>query len=81
MYVTVVPVSNPNYYCSPKANTTDVVLILKRMVQLLSGFGLSMNGHHTYCGDYIYSGHTVCLVMAYLVVRECKFYELLLKQY
>ncbi|KAG7167892.1 Phosphatidylcholine:ceramide cholinephosphotransferase 2-like [Homarus americanus] len=70
MYVTVLPVANPNYYCSPKANYTSPVLVAKRVIQLLSGFGLSINGQHTFCGDYIYSGHTVCLVLAYLVVRE-----------
>nr|XP_053628130.1 phosphatidylcholine:ceramide cholinephosphotransferase 1-like [Cherax quadricarinatus] len=72
MYVTVLPVANPNYYCSPKANYTGPLLVAKRVIQLLSGFGLSINGQHTFCGDYIYSGHTVCLVLAYLVVRECK---------
>lgn len=70
MYVTVLPVADPNYYCSEKANNTNSVLVLKRMVRLLSGFGLSINGQHTFCGDYIYSGHTVCLVMAYLIIRE-----------
>ncbi|XP_066970890.1 phosphatidylcholine:ceramide cholinephosphotransferase 2-like isoform X3 [Macrobrachium rosenbergii] len=70
MYVTVLPVANPNYPCSPKANYTSPVLVAKRAIQLLSGFGLSINGQHTFCGDYIYSGHTVCLVSAYLIVRE-----------
>ena len=73
MYVTVFPVADPLYKCSPKANTTSFVLVMKRAVQLLSGFGLSINGQHTFCGDYMYSGHTVCLVMAYLVVKECKY--------
>ncbi|CAL4144058.1 unnamed protein product [Meganyctiphanes norvegica] len=70
MYVTVLPVANPNYFCSPKANTTSVVLVLKRVAQLLSGFGLSINGQHTFCGDYIYSGHTMMLVLCYLIVQE-----------
>ncbi|KAK3888973.1 hypothetical protein Pcinc_007004 [Petrolisthes cinctipes] len=70
MYVTVLPLANPNTYCSPKANHTTPILVIKRALQLLSGFGLSINGKQTFCGDYIYSGHTVCLVLAYLVVRE-----------
>lgn len=70
MFVTQVPVASTTYYCSPKANTTNPLLIMKRVVQLLSGFGLSINGQHTFCGDYIYSGHTVILTLAYLVVRE-----------
>ena len=36
----------------------------------MAGLGLSINGQHVFCGDYIYSGHTVTLTMAYLVLRE-----------
>jgi shingomyelin synthase len=72
MFVTVLPVSSHKYYCSPKMNTTSSVVVLKRAWQLLIGFGLSINGRHTYCGDYIYSGHTVILVMSYLIIAECE---------
>lgn len=70
MYVTVLPVSSTTYYCSPKSNNTTPVLVIKRMFYLISGFGLSINGKHTYCGDYIYSGHTMVLVLSYLIVAE-----------
>lgn len=53
-------------------NQTDVVIIMKRVFQLISGMGLSINGKHTYCGDYIYSGHTIILVMSYLIINECE---------
>uniref|UniRef100_A0A131YR68 Shingomyelin synthase n=1 Tax=Rhipicephalus appendiculatus TaxID=34631 RepID=A0A131YR68_RHIAP len=81
MFVTQVPVASTTYYCSPKANSTNPLLIMKRVAQLLSGFGLSINGQHTFCGDYIYSGHTVILTLSYLVVREyspqrCKYLHL-----
>ncbi|XP_021938002.1 phosphatidylcholine:ceramide cholinephosphotransferase 2-like isoform X5 [Zootermopsis nevadensis] len=70
MYVTVLPVSSHNYYCAPKMNVTSSVVVLKRAWQLMIGFGLSINGRHMYCGDYIYSGHTVILVMSYLIIAE-----------
>uniref|UniRef100_A0A0K8SX40 Sphingomyelin synthase-like domain-containing protein n=2 Tax=Lygus hesperus TaxID=30085 RepID=A0A0K8SX40_LYGHE len=70
MFVTVLPMSSTTYYCSPKANSTNFILISKRVFQLISGFGLSINGKHTYCGDFIYSGHTVILVMCSLIVLE-----------
>lgn len=72
MYVTVLPVSSTTYYCSPKTNNITPLVLAKRVFQLLSGFGLSINGKHTYCGDYIYSGHTVILVLGYLIIAECK---------
>lgn len=76
MYVTVLPVSSTTYYCSPKSsNATTAFVIAKRAFQLMSGFGLSINGKHTYCGDYIYSGHTVMLVLGYLTIAECKYYH------
>lgn len=70
MFVTVLPVSSTTYVCSPKSNATTPLLIVRRMFYLISGFGLSINGKHTYCGDYIYSGHTMVLVLSYLVVAE-----------
>lgn len=72
MYVTVLPISSTSYYCSPKSNATTTLEIMKRAFHLISGFGLSINGKHTYCGDYIYSGHTVTLVMGYLIIAECE---------
>lgn len=72
IYVTVLPVPSTTYYCSPKSNNTSPLIIAQRVFQLLSGFGLSINGKHTFCGDYIYSGHTVMLVLGYLIIAECK---------
>lgn len=70
MFVTVLPMSSTTYYCSPKSNGTTPLLVVRRMFYLISGFGLAINGKHTYCGDYIYSGHTMVLVLSYLVVAE-----------
>ncbi|ODM96038.1 Phosphatidylcholine:ceramide cholinephosphotransferase 2 [Orchesella cincta] len=79
MFVTVLPVSSYTYYCSPPSNSSSVFEIARRALRLLSGFGLSINGEQVYCGDYIYSGHTVILVTAYLFIKEYsshKFYIL-----
>ncbi|XP_043271419.1 phosphatidylcholine:ceramide cholinephosphotransferase 1-like isoform X3 [Venturia canescens] len=69
-YVTVLPVSSKTYFCSPKLNHTTPLIIIKRALHIMSGFGLSMNGKQTYCGDAIYSGHTVILVLCYLIIKE-----------
>ncbi|KAL1459101.1 hypothetical protein WDU94_011109 [Cyamophila willieti] len=70
MFVTVLPMSSRTYTCAEKANSTSPALIAKRVIQLFSGFGLSINGKHTYCGDYIYSGHTTILAMSYMMIQE-----------
>lgn len=71
MFVTVLPVADTTYRCADKLNTTEITagIIAKRVLKLLSGFGLSINGEHIYCGDYIYSGHSMTLIMVYLVVK------------
>ncbi|XP_022644612.1 phosphatidylcholine:ceramide cholinephosphotransferase 1-like isoform X3 [Varroa destructor] len=70
MFVTQVPMASKTYFCSPKSNHTTLGLIASRVLTLFSGFGLSINGHHTYCGDYIFSGHTLILTLCYLIVKE-----------
>ena len=75
IFVTQLPKSNPNYYCTSKLDSPQALtfgLVLRRVAYMLSGFGLSINGHHIYCGDYMYSGHTMIMVLTNLVVRECK---------
>ncbi|KAH9522664.1 sphingomyelin synthase [Dermatophagoides farinae] len=68
MSVTQVPVSNKDYYCAPRLNLQETSAwelfktVMWRIIYLSVGMGLSVNGHHTYCGDFIFSGHTVILV-------------------
>ncbi|KRY71781.1 Phosphatidylcholine:ceramide cholinephosphotransferase 1 [Trichinella pseudospiralis] len=70
MLVTQVPLADPDYFCSPKSNNTTFGDVLLRALRLFSGAGLNIFGKHTFCGDYIFSGHTLILVMTYLVVKE-----------
>jgi len=71
MFVTVLPISDTNYKCAPKLNHTITFLeLISRVATIVSGGGLSMNGKQIYCGDFIFSGHTMALLMAFFVVRE-----------
>uniref|UniRef100_A0A183CSY8 PAP2_C domain-containing protein n=1 Tax=Globodera pallida TaxID=36090 RepID=A0A183CSY8_GLOPA len=72
MFVTQVPVADPNYYCSPRLKPEERTFwnILVRALSVLVGLGLKINGRHTLCGDYIYSGHTIVHVTCYLFIRE-----------
>lgn len=73
MFVTVLPLANRTYPCAPESNHTSVVQVIKRVIKMSAGFGLSINGDQIYCGDFIYSGHTVILVLSYLVISECEY--------
>lgn len=72
MAVTQLPVANPQYYCSPKLNQSEesfgyfhfAGVVLSRVSHMSLGMGLSVNGRHSFCGDYIFSGHTLILVIS-----------------
>jgi shingomyelin synthase len=81
----VLPAANPDYVCDPQLNHTISAGEVahrwggggwcgdssdRRVVKIISGFGLSINGQHVYCGDWIFSGHTMILILAYLIVQE-----------
>ena len=59
----MITVLNSNYFLSDYT---------KRILTIISGGGLSINGKHVYCGDYIFSGHTMTLTMGYLAIKQCK---------
>lgn len=67
MSSTQVPLSKADY-CAPKMTPEQKASwgyylseIFHRVFYMMSGFGLSINGKHIYCGDYIFSGHTITL--------------------
>ncbi|KAL3070829.1 hypothetical protein niasHT_037805 [Heterodera trifolii] len=72
MFVTQVPVADTNYYCSPRLKPEQRTFwnILARALSVVIGLGLKINGRHTLCGDYIYSGHTIVHVTCCLFIRE-----------
>lgn len=73
MFITVLPKADPKYTCHPKLDNSTALpawVLTKRVLVLISGMGLSINGKHVYCGDYIFSGHTMVLTMGYLVIKE-----------
>merc|ERR1719450_159167 len=72
MCVTVLPKSNMSYTCMPKTpgNETSALMYVKRVLTLLSGGGPSINGKHVFCGDYIFSGHTMTLTLGCLTIKQ-----------
>ncbi|XDV46605.1 hypothetical protein PO909_014476 [Leuciscus waleckii] len=69
MYITTLPVPSMHMECAPKLHG-DSHGKIKRVLQLVSGGGLSITGSHLMCGDFLYSGHTVMLTLTFLFVQE-----------
>jgi len=69
-FVTVLPKSDETYQCAPTSNQTSAMDYVRRVITISSGGGLSINGKHVFCGDYIFSGHTMTLTMGYLAIKQ-----------
>ncbi|KAG7458674.1 hypothetical protein MATL_G00223150 [Megalops atlanticus] len=69
MYITTLPVPGMHMTCAPKLYG-DSQAKVHRILQLISGGGLSITGSHMMCGDFLYSGHTVMLTLTYLFIKE-----------
>ncbi|CAL8241264.1 unnamed protein product [Merluccius merluccius] len=69
MYITTLPVPGKHMVCAPKLYNDSTGKIW-RVLRLISGGGLSLTGSHLMCGDFLYSGHTVMLTLAYLFIAE-----------
>lgn len=70
MAVTVLPKADVEYQCLPRQNQTTAMMYVERVLTIISGGGLSINGKHVFCGDYIFSGHTMTLTLGYLAIKE-----------
>ena len=74
---------NNRYYgsfCFLNLVYLNLFKVVRRVVKIMSGFGLSINGQHVYCGDFIFSGHTMILILAYLIITECNYTQILFTQ-
>ncbi|XP_029110129.1 sphingomyelin synthase-related protein 1-like isoform X2 [Scleropages formosus] len=68
MFVTSLSVPGQHLKCSGKMYG-DVWAKLQRALAIWSGLGMTLTGVQT-CGDYMFSGHTVCLTMLNFFVTE-----------
>jgi len=71
MALTVLPSPNTMLTCSkiPEEEFSSET-VFKNGFKLFFGGWLSLWARHKLCGDYIFSGYTMCLVLAWKVVKE-----------
>jgi len=67
MWSTNLPIPGTHLDCATKSS--DLREKFVRAGKLYLGGGLSMSGSHMFCGDYMYSGHTVVIMTMYLFLR------------
>ncbi|CAL2040500.1 unnamed protein product [Caenorhabditis brenneri] len=73
MLVTPVPKADEDFQCSPRlGENATFSLIVMRGIWSMFGLGLNLfdNQKVVLCGDYIYSGHTLVLVVSALFIGE-----------
>jgi len=74
MSVTVLPKPDPAWNCPKHWQTYNASMtavdIWDKLWGIALGGGISLGETQQFCGDYIFSGHTGCLILAYLVVRD-----------
>jgi len=68
MFATNLPVPGTHLKCAPKVDG-NYGEVFKRAYDLWRTFGTSLAGNHMYCGDYMYSGHTLMIITFYLFLR------------
>lgn len=74
MSVTVLPKPDPKWNCPKHWETHNASMtagdVWDKLWGIAVGGGISLGETQQFCGDYIFSGHTGCLILAYLVVRD-----------
>ncbi|XP_022087480.1 sphingomyelin synthase-related protein 1-like [Acanthaster planci] len=68
MFVTSLSVPGSHLQCSGKVYGSYWVK-MHRAIEIMCGLGMSVTGVHT-CGDYMFSGHTICLTMFNFFISE-----------
>jgi len=74
MSVTVLPKPDPKWNCPKHWETHNASMtagdVWDKLWGIAVGGGISLGETQQFCGDYIFSGHTGCLILAYLVVSH-----------
>jgi len=70
MSITILPKPDQHWAC-PKQNTSLTIQeIWSKLTRVAGDGGISLGDKQQFCGDYIFSGHTMILIIAYLIVNQ-----------
>lgn len=70
MGVTLLPTPSTSYRCDKRLNNTNWNIIAYRAFGNIISLGSETSGFRIACGDWIYSGHTLAVVISALFVQE-----------
>lgn len=74
--LTIFPLADQDFHCAPQAfNSTLSIfqysnILYEATLTQLGGAGLASTGYATYCGDYLFSGHSAVAILTYLFLNE-----------
>jgi len=70
MSITVLPKPDQYWTCPKQNSSLTFQDIWTKLTRVAGDGGISLGDKQQFCGDYIFSGHTMVLIMSYLIVKE-----------
>jgi len=70
MSITVLPKPDQLWTCPKQNSSLTIQDIWTKLTRVAGDGGISLGDKQQFCGDYIFSGHTMVLIIAYLIVKE-----------
>jgi len=70
MSITVLPKPDVHWECPKQNSTLSVQDVWYKLTKVAGDGGISLGDKQQFCGDYIFSGHTMVLIISYLIVKE-----------
>jgi len=70
MSITVLPKPDVHWDCPKQNSTLSVQDVWHKLTKVAGDGGISLGDKQQFCGDYIFSGHTMVLIISYLIVKE-----------
>jgi len=70
MSITILPKPDMYWECPKQNASLSLSDVWNKLTRVAGDGGISLGDKQQFCGDYIFSGHTMVLIIAYLIVKE-----------